>query len=135
MKKINVYVEKHDDGTYWGSTQNIPGGVTAFGNTLAELKINLKEAYRDYYDLAVELKETYINQLDINPDFNYKLDLQSVFVLLPEIKISNIAEKAKVNASLLRQYKTGKAEASEEQAQKVLSAIHQLGQELLSISF
>jgi len=55
--------------------------------------------------------------------------------LLPEAKISNIAKKANINASLLRQYKTGKIEASEEQARKVLKAIHQLGEELLSVSF
>ncbi len=54
---------------------------------------------------------------------------------MPEIKISNIVKKANINASLLRQYKTGKIEASEEQAQKVLTAVHQLGEELLSISF
>ncbi len=135
MKKINVYVEKHDDGTYWASTQNIPGVVSAFGNTLSELKDSLKVAYNDYYDLAKDLKEDYLNELDESPTFNYKLDLQSIFILLPEIKISSIAKKAEINASLLRQYKTGKAKASEEQTQKVLKAIHQLGNELLSISF
>jgi len=54
---------------------------------------------------------------------------------LPEVKISNIAKKANINPSLLRQYKTGKTEASEEQAKKVLKAMHQLGEELLSITF
>ena len=85
--------------------------------------------------MAVDLEEDYVSSLPENPTFNYKLDLQSVFSLLPEIKISNIAEKAKINSSLLRQYKTGKIQASEEQANKVLKAIHQLGEELLSVSF
>ena len=31
----------------------------------------------------------------------------------------------------MRQYKTGKAKASEEQAKKVLNAMHELGKELL----
>lgn len=35
----------------------------------------------------------------------------------------------------MRQYKTGKAKASEEQAKKVLNAMHELGKELLSVSF
>jgi hypothetical protein len=51
------------------------------------------------------------------------------------VKVSNIAKKANMNPSLLRQYKTGKVEASEEQAKKVLNAMHQLGKELLSVSF
>lgn len=32
MKKVEVYVEKTEDGTYWGSTQNLPGGVKRFTN-------------------------------------------------------------------------------------------------------
>ena len=44
-------------------------------------------------------------------------------------------KKANINPSLLRQYKTGKTVASEDQAKKVLKAIHQLGEELLSVSF
>lgn len=133
--KIIVYVEKHSDGTYWGSTKNLPGGVTAFGSSLAELKKNLTVAYQDYYELAVELEEEFAGNLIVNPKFIYKLDLQSVFELLPEIKISSIASKAKINPSLLRQYKTGKTTASEEQSKKVLAAIHELGNELLSVSF
>jgi predicted RNase H-like HicB family nuclease len=37
-KKINVYVEKSNDGTYWGSTSNVPGVVSAYGDSLEELK-------------------------------------------------------------------------------------------------
>lgn len=132
---IKVLVEKHSDGTYWGSTMNIPGVVSAYGSTLSELKEKLTTAYRDYYELAVDLEEDYVKELDINPHFIYKLDLQNVFVLLPEVKVSSIAEKANINPSLLRQYKSGKATASEEQANKVLGAIHELGNELLAVTF
>ena len=132
---INVSVEKHKDGTYWGVTQNIPGVVTAFGATLSELKDNLITAYNDYYELAVELKEDYLDEISKTASFKYQLDLKSIFDLLPEVKISNIADKAGINASLLRQYKTGSKEASEEQANKVLGALHDLGKELLSVSF
>lgn len=135
VKIVHVSVEKHKDGTYWGVTQNVPGVVTAYGATLAELQKNLTAAYKDYYELAVELQEDYVSDLSEHPEFSYKLNLKSVFELLPEVKISNIAEKANINASLLRQYKTGKQEASLEQANKVLKALHQLGNELLSVSF
>lgn len=135
MKKVLIYVEKHADGTYWGSSQNIPGVVSTFGDSLSELKQNVKAAYKDYYDLAVELKEDYVNELSNNPEFNYKLDLQNVFNLVPDVKITTIAARAKINPSLLRQYKTGSSEASEAQADKVLKALHQLGSDLLSVSF
>jgi len=134
-KTVNITVEKYKDGTFWGTTQNIPGVVTAYGSTLSELKENITIAYYDYYELAKDLKEDFLDDLSENPVFIYNLDLKSVFELLPEIKISNIADKAGINSSLLRQYKTGKKNASEEQANKILHALHTLGKELLSVSF
>ena len=100
MRKVKYYIERHEDGTYWGSSQNIPGVVSSYGSSLSELKKNLNSAYRDYYELAVELKEDYVDELSEAPESVYKLDLQSVFELLPEIKVSNIAEKADMNPSL-----------------------------------
>lgn len=132
---MKVSVEKHEDGTYWGTVTEVPGVVTSFGATLAELKINLEQAYADYYALAVELEEEFVQEIEAKPDFVYLLNLKNIFHLLPEVKVSNIAKKANINPSLLRQYKTGKTEASEEQAKKVLKAMHQLGEELLSITF
>lgn len=31
-KVVKVFVEKAEDGTYWGTAQNVPGAVTAYGN-------------------------------------------------------------------------------------------------------
>ena len=132
---MKVSVEKHEDGTYWGTVTEVPGVVTSFGATLAELKINLEQAYADYYALAVELEKEFVQEIEAKPNFVYLLNLKNIFHLLPEVKVSNIAKKANINPSLLRQYKTGKTEASEEQAKKVLKAMHQLGEELLSITF
>ena len=132
---MKVSVEKHEDGTYWGTVTEVPGVVTSFGATLAELKVNLEQAYADYYALALELEEEFVQEIEAKPDFVYLLNLKNIFQLLPEVKVSNIAKKANINPSLLRQYKTGKTEASEEQAKKVLKAMHQLGEELLSITF
>ena len=40
---IEVIVERHYDGTFWGTTQNIPGVVTAFGASWDELKKKEKD--------------------------------------------------------------------------------------------
>ncbi len=103
--------------------------------TIVWEEIPTEQAYTDYYELAVDLKEDYVVNLGKKPSFTYLLNLKNIFHLLPEIKVSNIAEKANINPSLLRQYKTGKAKASEEQAKKVLNAMHELGKELLFVSF
>ena len=57
---IRVNVEKHEDGTYWGVTQNVPGVVSAFGDTLEELKKNLETAFADYVETAKELGEEWV---------------------------------------------------------------------------
>ena len=116
---MKVSVEKHEDGTYWGTVTEVPGVVTSFGATLAELKINLEQAYADYYALAVELEEEYVHELEAKPDFVYLLNLKNIFQLLPEVKVSNIAKKANINPSLLRQYKTGKNAGDDFADQKI----------------
>lgn len=133
--KIQVYVEKADDGTYWGSTQNIPGVVTAYGNSLEELKRNLKVAFDDYLEVAEEEKEDWFEGVKQMDEFNYEMDLASFFRLIPEVKISAIAEKAKINPSLFRQYVIGKSNPSEKRIKQIEKAIHELGEELLSVSF
>jgi len=134
-KSVEVYVEKAADGTYWGTTQNLPGVVTAFGNSLEELKINLQQAYSDYLETAMEVNEEWIQQILHANVFVYRLDIQALFKLIPEIKISSLAKKAGINESLMRQYATGKANASEERAKKIEKALHELGNELLSVTF
>ena len=66
---IKVYVEKAEDGTYWGSTQNIPGGVSAYGDTLEDLKINLKQAYEDYLEVAKEFNEDWLEEVQNLKEF------------------------------------------------------------------
>ena len=61
---MNVFVEKHKDGTYWGTVTEVPDVVASYGNTLAELKSNVEQAYADYYALAVDLKEDYVVNLE-----------------------------------------------------------------------
>ncbi|GLB48693.1 type II toxin-antitoxin system HicB family antitoxin [Neptunitalea lumnitzerae] len=134
-KTIYVYVEKAEDGTYWGTSKNIPGVVSAFGNSLEELKSNFKTAFADYIEVATEEQEDWLAEVANCTNFVYELDLASFFKLVPEIKISAIAKKAGVNASLMRQYVTGKANASEERTKQIEQAIHELGKELLSVSF
>ena len=133
-KTVKVYVEKAEDGTYWGTTQNIPGLVSAYGNSLEELKNELKKAFDDYLEIAEEAGEEWVNDVKNMKGFKYVLDIPSFFKLLPQLKISSIAKKAHINESLMRQYATGKANASEQRAKQIEKAVHELGEELLSVS-
>ncbi|MEM0517702.1 MULTISPECIES: type II toxin-antitoxin system HicB family antitoxin [Aequorivita] len=135
MVKVKIYVEKAQDGTYWGTTENLEGIVSVYGNSLSELKMDLQKVFDEHLEVARELEEDWVAKYENGVEFEYKMDLEGFFNLIPEVKIGSIAEKAKINSSLLRQYKTGKANASEDQTKKIEKAIHELGQELLSVSF
>jgi len=68
---------------------------------------------------------------------NFEVSLESVFELLPEVNITQLAKLAKLgklNPGLLRQYVSGSKKASEKQAQRVMDAIDKLATKLNSIS-
>ena len=61
--------------------------------------------------------------------------LQRFFLTHPEINLAGFAARAGINATLLRNYINGFKKASPEREQEILSAVHRLGEELLSVSF
>jgi hypothetical protein len=67
-------------------------------------------------------------------EFEYRYDIASVFDYFDYINATRFAAKAGVNASLLRQYKSGGVYISEKQALKIETALHRCGEELLSLS-
>ena len=135
MKKLKVLVEKGDDGTYWGTTQNVPGVISTFGNSLEELKANTQAAFADYIETAEQCKEDWVNEVKTIEQVEFFMNIASFFRLVPQVKISAIAQKANINPSLMRQYATGKATVSETRLKVIQNTLHELGNELLSVKF
>lgn len=79
-KVIKVFVEKAEDGTYWGTTQNIPRVVSAYGSSLEELKKNLKVAFEDYLEIAEEEKEDWEQDIKKMTGWDYQMDLRAFFI-------------------------------------------------------
>lgn len=135
QNRIKVIVEKHEDGAYWGTTQNIPGVVSSSGETLEELKANLQTAFEDYIEVAEELEEKWVAEVKQLSEWDYNMNIEAFFDLIPEVKISAIGKKAGINESLMRQYACGKAAVSEDRMKLIEKSVHELGAELSSISF
>lgn len=134
-RTIEVFIEKAEDGTYWGTSQNFEGVVSTFGNSLEELQTNFEQALSDHLEVAKETGEDYADSYDDGIIFLFKMDISAFFKLVPELKVSSIARKAGMNDSLVRRYKTGEETVSKEQAFKIQKAVHDLGRELLSVKF
>jgi hypothetical protein len=62
------------------------------------------------------------------------MNMQALFDLVPEIKITAIARRAGINESLMRQYASGNATVSEDRVRYIEQTIHDLGKQLQSVS-
>jgi len=75
--------------------------------------------------VAKEEKEAWVKDVKDMKKWEYHMSLQACFHLIPEVKISTIGKKAKINESLMRQYVSGKAFACEERVKVIENAIHE----------
>jgi len=128
MKTLNAIIERGEDGFY-AYVEQIDGCV-AGGLTYSEVKENLEEMINLFLDEHPSLKLIYANGYRLK----FEVSLQSVFELLPEVNISQLAKLGNINPGLLRQYVSGSKKASELQAERVMKAIEQLINKLNSIS-
>jgi predicted RNase H-like HicB family nuclease len=128
MRKLTAIVERNEE-TFFAFIKQIDGCV-AGGHTYHEVKSNLEQILkimiRNDTELQKKLKQGY--------DIRFEVDLKSVFELVPEINVSQLAKSGDINPGLLRQYVSGTKKASEAQAEKVINAIDKLVRKLNSIT-
>jgi predicted RNase H-like HicB family nuclease len=130
--KATALIERGKDGTFGIFTPDINSTIIGEGNTVEEAKADFEnsvrevlEAYKEHGDeLPDELKDV---------EFVYKYDIASMFDYYNWINVSKFAQKAGINASLMRQYRMGKAYISDNQINKIENTLHQLGKELAAI--
>jgi len=84
--------------------------------------------------LNISQKENKDLKKILSKGYKFEVDLESVFDLIPEVNISQLAKKGNLNPGLLRQYVSGTKKASEAQTEKVMKAIKDVSVKLNSIS-
>jgi predicted RNase H-like HicB family nuclease len=127
MKKLTAIIERNED-SFFAYVQEI-GGCVAGGSSYEEVKANLEEIINEFRDEDEEIS----NKLDKGFKIKYEVDLESVFNLIPEVNITQLANLIKMNPGLLRQYVSGTKKASETQTNKVMKGIRMLTEKLKSI--
>lgn len=128
MNTLNAIIERGKDGFY-AYIKQIDGCV-AGGDSYSEVKENLEEIINLFLEEDKNLQSKYKDGFQIR----FEVDLQSVFDLLPEINISQLAKLGHLNPGLLRQYVSGTKTASEAQTQKVMDAMDKLKQKINTIA-
>lgn len=128
MKTLNAVIERNEDAFY--AYVNEIDGCVSVGATYYEVKENLEQMINLFLEEDSNLSEKYSNGFKLK----FQVSLDSVFEMIPEINISQLAKLGKLNPGLLRQYVSGSKKASENQAKRVMTAIGQLAAKLNSIS-
>ena len=117
--KIKIIVEKTDTG-FSCFSENYP--IFTTGKTIPELIENSYEAATLYFeDEKIELKHS---------DLQFDVDFQQFFQYYKVINSKYLAEKIGMNPTLLSQYVQGHKKPSDNQTEKILYGIHQIGKEL-----
>ena len=120
-KKIILTVEKTDTG-FSAYAEDYP--IFTTGKSIPEL---INSAY--------EATEFYFENEKVKPnDIRFEIDFKQFFKYYKVINAKFLAEKIGMNATLLSQYVSGTKKPSRKQTEKILSGIHQIGQELSGIN-
>jgi len=122
-KRIKIIIEKTETG-FSAFTEDYP--IFTTGKTITELQNNALEATQFYFE-GQEEKITM-------EKLKFEFDFQQFFQYYNVINAKILAQKIGMNATLLSQYVSGKKKPSDVQTEKILTIIHQIGQELAELN-
>ena len=132
MQKITIIVEQASDGNYWCRTAEDIGGVglNSCGATVELAKQDLMACYQEAKDDAEEQGKS----MPV-VEFVYKYDLQSFFSYFNFLNVTEIARRAGINPSLMRQYNSGIKNAGEKTYERLANCLETIKAELQAASF
>lgn len=132
--RMNALIERTDSGYFSIACDGKIGNFCLGG-----FGTSVKDAKADFDSIVKEAQDCYIKEHGSLPDefkeviVDYKYDLQSFFNYFNWINISKFAKAAGINESKMRQYKTGKAFASERTKNAIEATIHKMSEELAAV--
>lgn len=127
MKRVTVTIEQASDGYFWCRTEEevYGAGLNAVGKTIEKAKEDLaecmEEARKDYEERG---------EKPYPVEFVYQYDLRSFFAYFSFLNVSEIARRAGINPSLMRQYVSGVKNAGEKTYSRLAECIDKIRKEL-----
>ena len=117
-KKVIIIVEKTETG-FSAYSEEFP--IYTTGRTVPELLNNAYEATQLYFEDKYKIA---------HENLKFEIDFEQFFQYYKVLNSKFLAEKIGMNPTLLSQYVQGHKKPSENQTEKILTGIHQIGQEL-----
>ena len=130
---LTVIIEKADNN-YSAYIDGIDGIITT-GNTIDEIKKNMVEAIELYVETCKELDLECPEELEGDYQLNFKMDVKSLLEFYSGIFTKAGLERITgINQKQLWHYASGNRNPRPEQKIKIETALHKLGEDLLSIN-
>ena len=130
--EITALIEKGKDGTFGVFTPDLQHTIIGEGKTVAEAKADFENSIKEVIASYTETGKQIPNELQ-GVEFVYKYDIASLFNYYSFINVSKFAQMVGINASLMRQYKSGNQYISENQISKIEDALHKMANEIGAI--
>ena len=133
MKTIKVIIERaeHNYSAYLDGVD----GIVATGSSVEEIKMNMYEAINALIDECKEFGCEVPEELTGDYELVFKMDVKSLLDFYSGIfSKAGLERITGINQKQLWHYASGGRKPRPEQAIKLESAMHKLGEELLSIS-
>ena len=133
MHNIQVIIERAENN-YSAYIEGIDG-VVAVGKTVDEIKSNMLEAIEAFVEECTELGCQVPEQLQGDYDVTFKMDVQTLMGFYEGIfSKSGLERLTGINQKQLWHYAAGRSTPRPEQRQRIETALHRLGSELISVS-
>jgi hypothetical protein len=131
VKKILVTIEFGEDGTYSCYSEQPIGDYSLIDGDGA----TVSEAKADFLRAVDECRQAHPSDTRYsNIQFIYKYDLRAFFNYFNFLNVSEIAKRAGINPSLMRQYTSGVKNAGETTYNKLATCIDRIKSELQTAS-
>ncbi len=131
MKTIAL-IEKGRDGSFGIFTPNIQHTIVGQGSTVLEAKEDFRNSVKEVLASYTDLGKSIPAELQ-DIEFEFRYDIASLFNYYKFINVTRFAQEAGINASLMRQYKSGNQYISENQVLKIEAALHKIAREFAEI--
>ena len=132
MTKVLVTVSQATDGSFWCHTED-----DVYGGGLNGAGASVKDAKQDLMECLEDAKADYVESGNVpyEVEFFYQYDLQSFFNYFSFLNVTEIAKRAGINPSLMRQYTRGIKNAGEKTYERLASCMASITKDLQVSSF
>ena len=136
MEKIRVDVAWCDKNFGASLGENVPGAVVVTAKTFAELQKEVKDTLAFHIEGMVRDGDE-VPQWLTEGDYEFEYNFMDVAALLrayePFVSLAAISRSSGINQHLLSHYANGIKKPRQQQRERIVEGIHNIGKELLAI--